>query len=101
MSVVVVGLNHRHATLDQLERLSVSREQLSKALLSLVQRQHVGEADRALDAEVLRDARAAQVALHEHLDGGVRPATIVEIADETGKALDFVQVPVAKLELKH
>ncbi|MBW3604589.1 MAG: glutamyl-tRNA reductase [Actinobacteria bacterium] len=44
MSVVVVGLNHRHASLDQLERLSVSPEEASKALLSLVQRPHVGEA---------------------------------------------------------
>jgi glutamyl-tRNA reductase len=44
VSVVVVGLNHRHATLDQLERLSVSREQVPKALLSLTQRSHVDEA---------------------------------------------------------
>jgi glutamyl-tRNA reductase len=44
VSIVVVGLNHRHATLDQLERLSVSREQLPKALLSLMQRRHVSEA---------------------------------------------------------
>jgi hypothetical protein len=26
---------------------------------------------------------------------------LVEVASETGKALEFVQVPVAKLELKH
>jgi adenosine deaminase len=32
-------------------------------------------------------ARAPKVALHEHLDGGVRPATIVEIADEIGHDL--------------
>lgn len=44
MSVVVVGLNHRHATLDQLERLSVSPEHMPKALLSVMQRQHIGEA---------------------------------------------------------
>jgi glutamyl-tRNA reductase len=44
VSVVVVGLNHRHATLDQLERLSVSPEQSPKALLSLLQRPHIGEA---------------------------------------------------------
>lgn len=44
MSVVVVGLNHRHASLDQLERLAVAPEHVSKALLSLTQRQHVGEA---------------------------------------------------------
>jgi glutamyl-tRNA reductase len=44
VSVVVVGLNHRHATLDQLERLSVAPEHMPKALLSLVQREHVSEA---------------------------------------------------------
>jgi glutamyl-tRNA reductase len=44
VSVVVVGLNHRHVTLDQLERLSVAPEQVSKALLSLTQRTHIGEA---------------------------------------------------------
>lgn len=27
-------------------------------------------------------------------------ATLVEVSSETGKALEFVQVPVAKLELK-
>jgi adenosine deaminase len=32
-------------------------------------------------------ALAPKVALHEHLDGGLRPATIVEIADEIGHDL--------------
>ncbi|GAA3527125.1 adenosine deaminase [Aeromicrobium panaciterrae] len=32
-------------------------------------------------------AKAPKVALHEHLDGGVRPATIVEIAHEIGHDL--------------
>jgi adenosine deaminase len=32
-------------------------------------------------------AKSPKVALHEHLDGGVRPATIVEIADEIGHDL--------------
>ena len=32
-------------------------------------------------------AQAPKVALHEHLDGGLRPATIVEIADEIGHDL--------------
>jgi adenosine deaminase len=32
-------------------------------------------------------ARAPKVTLHEHLDGGVRPSTIVEIADEIGHDL--------------
>ncbi len=44
MSVVVVGLNHRHASLDQLERLAVPAEQAPKALLSLAQRPHISEA---------------------------------------------------------
>ena len=29
---------------------------------------------------------APKVLLHDHLDGGLRPATIVELADETGYA---------------
>ena len=44
MSVVVVGLNHRHASVDQLERLAVSAEQAPKALRSLTERPHVAEA---------------------------------------------------------
>jgi adenosine deaminase len=32
-------------------------------------------------------AKAPKVALHEHLDGGVRPSTIVEIAEEIGHDL--------------
>jgi adenosine deaminase len=32
-------------------------------------------------------ARAPKVVLHEHLDGGLRPGTIVEIADEIGHPL--------------
>lgn len=44
MSVVVVGLNHRHASLEQLERLAVPADQAPKALLSLTQRPHVAEA---------------------------------------------------------
>jgi glutamyl-tRNA reductase len=44
VSLVVVGLNHRHASLDQLERLAVSPEQAAKALLSLLQRSHISEA---------------------------------------------------------
>jgi adenosine deaminase len=31
--------------------------------------------------------RAPKVLLHDHLDGGLRPATIVELADETGHPL--------------
>ncbi|MGA8986460.1 adenosine deaminase [Aeromicrobium sp.] len=39
---------------------------------------------RATSAQI---ARAPKAALHEHLDGGVRPATIVEIAAEIGHDL--------------
>ncbi len=35
-----------------------------------------------LDAEVLR--RAPKVVLHDHLDGALRPGTVVELADATG-----------------
>jgi adenosine deaminase len=35
-----------------------------------------------LGAETLR--RAPKVLLHDHLDGGLRPATVVELAEETG-----------------
>lgn len=38
-----------------------------------------------LDPELV--ARAPKVVLHDHLDGGLRPDTIVEIADEIGHAL--------------
>jgi len=33
-----------------------------------------------------RIRRAPKVLLHDHLDGGLRPATIIELADETGYA---------------
>jgi glutamyl-tRNA reductase len=44
MSVVVVGLSHRTAPLDLLERLAVSEERLPKALADLVARDFVSEA---------------------------------------------------------
>ena len=31
-----------------------------------------------------RIRRAPKVLLHDHLDGGLRPATVVELADEAG-----------------
>src|SRR5213080_5384436 len=37
-----------------------------------------------LNAETLR--RAPKVLLHDHLDGGLRPQTILELAGETGYA---------------
>lgn len=40
-----------------------------------------------MSATLEQIAKAPKVALHEHLDGGVRPATIVEIADEIGHDL--------------
>jgi hypothetical protein len=36
----------------------------------------------ALPEDVVR--RAPKVLLHDHLDGGLRPATIIELAAETG-----------------
>ncbi|MDA1360529.1 adenosine deaminase [Glycomyces luteolus] len=39
----------------------------------------------ALDIDAIR--RAPKVVLHEHLDGGLRPETIIEIADEIGHTL--------------
>lgn len=41
-------------------------------------------------------ARAPKVALHDHLDGGVRPGTVAEIADEIGHDL-----PAAAADLAH
>ncbi|MFN8018988.1 MAG: adenosine deaminase [Acidimicrobiales bacterium] len=38
-----------------------------------------------LDLEALR--RAPKVLLHDHLDGGMRPATVVELAEASGHAL--------------
>ena len=44
MSIVVIGLNHRTAPLDLLERTSIDDARLPKALDDLVGREHVGEA---------------------------------------------------------
>ena len=44
MSLVVIGLNHRTAPLDLLERMSIDDSRLSKALADLVDRPHVTEA---------------------------------------------------------
>jgi glutamyl-tRNA reductase len=44
VSVVVIGLNHRTAPLDLLERMSVADAQLPKALHDLTAREHVSEA---------------------------------------------------------
>ena len=43
MSIVVVGLNHRTAPVDLLERLSISEERLGKALHQLATYEHVLE----------------------------------------------------------
>jgi glutamyl-tRNA reductase len=44
VSVVVIGLNHRTAPLDLLERMSVGDAQLSKALHELTTRENISEA---------------------------------------------------------
>ena len=44
MSVVVIGLNHRTAPLELLERTTVDRSRLPKALHDLVARAHLSEA---------------------------------------------------------
>jgi len=44
VSVLVLGLNYRTAPIALLERVAVPSERLPKALLSLVQREHVDEA---------------------------------------------------------
>ncbi len=44
MSLVVVGLNHRTAAVDLLERMTVSAPSLTKALHALVEREHLSEA---------------------------------------------------------
>ena len=43
MSVVVIGLNHRTAPLDLLERMAVSEARLPKALHDLLSRTNVTE----------------------------------------------------------
>ena len=37
--------------------------------------------------------RAPKALLHDHLDGGLRPATIMELADEVGLGLPATDVP--------
>ncbi len=44
MSLVVVGLNHRNAPVELLERVAVSGQALPKALHGLVSREHLAEA---------------------------------------------------------
>jgi glutamyl-tRNA reductase len=44
VSVVVIGLNHRTAPLDLLERMTVADAQLAKALHDLLTREHLSEA---------------------------------------------------------
>ena len=44
MSVVVIGLNHRTAPLDLLERMAIGDGQLAKALHDLTTREHISEA---------------------------------------------------------
>jgi glutamyl-tRNA reductase len=44
VSVVVIGLNHRTAPLDLLERMAIGEGQLAKALHDLCTREHISEA---------------------------------------------------------
>ena len=44
MSIVVIGVNHRTAPIDLLERVSVSRDELGKAISGLVSRANIREA---------------------------------------------------------
>jgi glutamyl-tRNA reductase len=44
VSVVVIGLNHRTAPLDLLERMAIGDGQMSKALHDLTTREHISEA---------------------------------------------------------
>ncbi|MEI7546592.1 MAG: glutamyl-tRNA reductase [Actinomycetota bacterium] len=44
MSIIVIGVNHRSAPIDFLERVSVSGDELSKAITGLVSRQNIREA---------------------------------------------------------
>jgi glutamyl-tRNA reductase len=44
VSLVVIGLNHRTAPLDLLERMSIDDTRLTKALADLIERPHVTEA---------------------------------------------------------
>jgi adenosine deaminase len=45
-------------------------------------RRHLGHDGAVLTTDILR--RVPKVLLHDHLDGGLRPATVVELADEAG-----------------
>lgn len=88
MSLIVVGLNHRTAPVDVLERVAVSGPDLPKVLLDLSQREHLHEAvllstcnrtevyarctrfHAAVDdvrASILRHADLSEDALTEHL----------------------------------
>jgi adenosine deaminase len=47
------------------------------------QSEHSGEAPEVTEDQI---RRAPKVALHDHLDGGLRPATVVELAEAAGYA---------------
>lgn len=52
-----------------------------------------GAPTRVLDGETIR--RAPKVLLHDHMDGGLRPSTVIELARETGHAGLPTEDPVA------
>lgn len=66
MSVLVLGLSHKTASVGLLERVAVSAEQLPKALASLLKRDHVAE------AAVLSTCNRVEVYAHvtRYHDGG-------------------------------
>jgi len=67
VSVIVVGVNHRTAPVDLLERVAVAPSELAKALHALAAREHLAEAGAALarggadSVEAVTFARAVEM----------------------------------------
>ncbi|MCW2687965.1 MAG: hemA [Mycobacterium sp.] len=82
MSLLVVGLSHRSATLDTLERVTLSCTDVGKVLLRLLERQHVTEA-MLLSTCNRVEVYAVVTAFH----GGLAEITEV-LADQCAMTLD-------------